>query len=1765
LAVVCLGAGSASAAVIRVRPDGDDANSGASWALAKMTVQAAIDAAAEGDEIWVAAGTYAGHIKNKVFDEATNPVPVNVALFGGFAGTETARAQRNWTANMTVLDGEGGAAPPPPAVGSVVHISGGAGRTTRIDGFVITRGHAIGGGGVLIEGSGPTIAHNTILSNFASIGGGIGISNYDFVPPTIAQPVISDNTIYNNSAVEGGGGIAVIGAARLVSYNPAAPLIVRNVISQNTCVANGGGIGCWGHTAARIDGNSIVANAAAEDETSFACGGGGIYATSRDLDDQPISYAVCAPVIVNNAITANGGFLGAGIQCWDTDEEHGGIPVIANNTIASNNGIGIYWRASSPVMTNNLVVFNPWGLQQPVGAPTSPTISHNCVYGNSVRGKRTDYNGIADRTGLDGNISIDPLLANGRIGDIRIQPGSPCVDAGALSAAASDWKDIQGEDRVQGDGVDIGADESSGASWSVPTPVIHVRAEGDDAEDGTTWAKAKRTVGAAILRALLGGGGEVWVAEGTYVERNLLQAFIYLYGGFAGTEASRSERDVLAHPTILDGGGIPGVLTVKRAGYLTSAIDGFTIQNGGTFTDGVYPFVGDRHGGRGGGINCLQSSPAIENNVITRNSLGDPFNNADNPGYGGGLYVYMFFGPVRGNTFTENEVLNTFDGSGGAIYAHYSMPTIQGNTFTENHAPNGSAIFGTLSMPDIVGNAVENNSMYVFGSLYSGSAFGAIQLYMNEDFLIQGNLIRGNTAAVGAGIAATTNWAGKILNNLIVDNVAENPYHTGGMGGGMYLLVQDSATDDLVVAHNTIVGNTANLPGLPPPANEQGGGVALSLLPPNPPPPVAPPAKLVMAGNIIAFNSSGVWQNPVVPQPAPTLTGNDVYGSTSGAGLNYINISAGAADISADPGFVGAGTGDYRLQSASPCKDTGDNSAVPPVLTSDLDGNPRVVDGNGDASAVVDMGAYEYVAGPDATAPTVTITAPAGNAAFVTSLAVIDLGGTATDDVGITHVTWSNDRGGGGTCDGTGAWSAGGILLFIGQNVITVTAHDHASGGNTGTDTITIAYTLPVTISGYVRTPAGSGISGVIMDGLPSTPATDANGHYADTAVPAGWSGTVTPLRTGLSFTPASLEYANVTIDQVDQNYTGTGGQAQPAVTTGPVTGVTSTTARGSGDVISDGGEAVTVRGLCWGLTPNPTTAGSHSTDGAGTGTYASDLSGLMPGFTYYVRAYATNLVGTSYGNEVSFTTQTRNYAVPFHEAFAGPARPSDWAVHVDGTGVEDPWILGFSNDAGGSPNEMRSLYQLAQGSVRLVTPAIDTTGRTSLELRFRHLLKTWDVGGVTLSVQTSPDGLDWTEEAWSLITADADMGPASVRTTLSHNLDRGTTYVAFVMEGNLFNFEAWFLDDVTIAPPAPKKDLNGDGEEDILWRYGGPGGYNRAWFLGNSEPGAAPLSAADPRMIMNPALDPAQKTGGRGVPLSAPASPAGRAPGLSKAEQDVWSAMAGRPGRMAGFDDPRQAGRGAPGLSRPGLADPRQIEPVFAGPTGPLSAPVTLGGADILPVDDPAWEIAAVADFDKDTHADILWRHNGPGGENVIWLMDGTDGIGNAMILPVPDLDWRIVGTGDFNNDTHVDILWRYNGGAGTNLIWYMHGTEVVGSAELVGVSDLNWQIAGTGDFNKDGHIDVLWRYGGAGGFIVVWCLENAVIAGSVDLTPVADLNWQIAGTGDYDNDGNVDILWRYYGPGGYNYIWYMDGVTAIGGGTLIPVEDLAWRIVSR
>ena len=96
---------------------------------------------------------------------------------------------------------------------------------------------------------------------------------------------------------------------------------------------------------------------------------------------------------------------------------------------------------------------------------------------------------------------------------------------------------------------------------------------------------------------------------------------------------------------------------------------------------------------------------------------------------------------------------------------------------------------------------------------------------------------------------------------------------------------------------------------------------------------------------------------------------------------------------------------------------------------------------------------------------------------------------------------------------------------------------------------------------------------------------------------------------------------------------------AIPTITTEAASAITQTTAMSGGNITSNGGSAIISSGICWSTSHNPSIAGSYSSDGAANGSFTSSMMGLLPNTLYYIRAYATNSLGTSYSNELSFTT----------------------------------------------------------------------------------------------------------------------------------------------------------------------------------------------------------------------------------------------------------------------------------------------------------------------------------------------------------------------------------------------------------------------------------------------------------------------------------------------------------------------------------------------
>lgn len=100
-----------------------------------------------------------------------------------------------------------------------------------------------------------------------------------------------------------------------------------------------------------------------------------------------------------------------------------------------------------------------------------------------------------------------------------------------------------------------------------------------------------------------------------------------------------------------------------------------------------------------------------------------------------------------------------------------------------------------------------------------------------------------------------------------------------------------------------------------------------------------------------------------------------------------------------------------------------------------------------------------------------------------------------------------------------------------------------------------------------------------------------------------------------------------------------TGDAVLPTVITSDITNITWTTAKGGGEVLSDGDAEITERGICWGTSHNPTISDNNAQSGSGVGEYVVNMNGLVAGTTYYVKAYAINRIGVGYGEEKSFFT----------------------------------------------------------------------------------------------------------------------------------------------------------------------------------------------------------------------------------------------------------------------------------------------------------------------------------------------------------------------------------------------------------------------------------------------------------------------------------------------------------------------------------------------
>ncbi len=1089
LAICCLADRvQCDAKVIYVKPTGLDLNDGTTWTRAKKTVQAALNVAASGDEVWAAAGTYTENITLKN----------GVALYGGFAGTEGMLAQRDWRANRTIL--EGGLS------GSVVTAPAGAGPSTRIDGFTIRNGKGTArlisgdtfyyGGGIYCRSSSPTIANNLITANTVQhLGGAIYCEH--------SSPVIAANMITGNSAGLNGAGI---------HCDNSSPTITDNIISGNA-VTGGGTTGAQG---------------------------GGVYCGASS-----------SPKLINNTLAGNA----------------------APAAVSSGGGVACA-SGASVVLVNNIIAYNSSGIY----SAGSVTHHHNCVSKNTY----FDYQGL--EAGAN-DLKVDPLFVDRAAGNYHIQSASQCLDRGDDASVLTGWTDADGQARIYGMHVDIGADEywpptvtitypTDEATYSTMSPnlsiagkasegvssiswqndrggsgyctgttswsasaivlkpgqnvitvtarddggfastdiltvtyntgalanVVFVKTDGSDLSDGSTWQLAKRTIQAGINKAK--AGEEVWVAAGAYGENITLKDGVAVYGGFSGSENARDERRFATNRTIIDGGGAGNAVRVSNDIKDNTRIDGFTIRNGASTNSG--------------GIYCYNSHAVISNCVISGNSTVQ--------GNGGGIYI-----------------------SGGAV---------------------------------------------------------------------------------------------SVINNVIAGNRADK-----GFGGGIYCW---TCGGDTAIVNNTIVSNSAS----------QGGAIYTSNC----------QTRMNIAGNIMAFNSSGIFCSGL----APTLTSNDIYGNVS---YNYSGgVLPGQGDMSKDPEFVDKAGGDYHLRPISPCIDNGWTFA-PGLATYDMDGQGRL-------RGPVDIGADE--SWPPAA---VSITSPTADASWLTSTSSVNLSGTAAE--GTVSVTWSSDRGASGACAGTTTWSADNVPLEIGTNTITVTSDSVESSAR---DVLVVYYdaaaptvkiTIPTTEPSYSSGAPRLDIGGTAADdtGIISVTWTNSRGGGGVCTGTTTWSAKDIGLLPGTNLISVTAmdAAAKTATAQISVTYTDT--TPPVVIITGPTADAGYSTNQPkvtiSGTAADDGG----VKTVTW--------SSDHGDSGTCTGTAswsAGDVA-LAPGNTVItVTAFDTS------GNSASDTITVTLDSSPPTVSIAGPTADPTYATHsatinLDGTASDDTGVASviWANDRGGS------------------------------------------------------------------------------------------------------------------------------------------------------------------------------------------------------------------------------------------------------------------------------------------------------------------------------------------------------------------------------------------------------------------------------------------------------------------------------------------------
>ncbi|MEL6191054.1 MAG: right-handed parallel beta-helix repeat-containing protein, partial [Bacteroidota bacterium] len=741
------------------------ADNGSSWTDAFLDLQDALATARVCEEvrqIWVAQGTYlpTSTTNRDIPFQLVN----NVAVYGGFDGTETLLSQRDWVAHVTILSGDIS-----PISDDSYHVVYGTNlnSNTVLDGFTIRDGdiddaassvYGLKGAGVLLTSSGtptePVFANLIITDNNVTNNDGGGMALLD------ANPSISFCTFLDNFGEIDGGGIYATGKHTL--------RITHSQFIDNSAYDYGGGI-------ASEVGRLEIENCTFDDNYAETGGGGAIYTANGTI-----------LIVINSTFYGN-----------RVDEGSGGALALGKTFLPTG-------TVSSRVINS---IFWDNGRQPGAFAVDPGIVGH--ISGLSM--SYTDYEGGWPGTG---NIDVNPqfVFTASVPRNLRLQPTSPVINMG-LNSASNEPLDLDRNPRIANTTVDMGAYEFTPEEIECGLTRLYVAISATGANNGSSWTDAFTDLQDALTYArVCENVREIWVAQGVYkptptLDKDIsfeLVSGVAMYGGFKGVETMLSQRDWVSYKSILSGDLDPttGLTNFPGESYHvvvgtdlsnTTLFDGFTVEDGvieAVFGTGVT--VSNGFEGMGmvlqatSGASC---EPVIRNSTFRRNY-----------GYDGGATMALLeANPVIDYCRFEGNL--TLEGP-GAIYATGSHTLrVTNSYFFDNAGEFGSGAIETAVSRLEVENCVFDKNRS------SDSDGGAIGVRQNTELSIINSTFHANETHTGRG-AALGLWGNnkvEIANSIFWDNIDTdgNP----SPGDPNYLIMGDKS--QMAINYTIIQGGYA--------------------------------------------------------------------------------------------------------------------------------------------------------------------------------------------------------------------------------------------------------------------------------------------------------------------------------------------------------------------------------------------------------------------------------------------------------------------------------------------------------------------------------------------------------------------------------------------------------------------------------------------------------------------------------------------------------------------------------------------------------------------------------------------------------------------------------------------------------------------------------------------------------------------------------------------------------------------------------------------